>query len=107
MQAQTELQSPSYERAILTILRQLPPEGGRQLLTYARFLAFERFQATELDFLDDEIEETENDLRWDALLASDDGQSALDRLADDALASIRAGESSVIAFTADGEIVPG
>ncbi|MFZ1755020.1 MAG: hypothetical protein WAU10_14825 [Caldilineaceae bacterium] len=107
MQAQTELQSPGYERAILSILRHLPPEGGRQLLTYARFLAFERFQTTEFDFLDDETEETENDLRWDALLASDDGQSALDWLADEALASIRAGDSRAIVFTADGEIAPG
>ena len=68
------------------------------MLTFARFLAFERFQATELDFLDDESEETDNDARWDALLASDEGQNALDRMADEALASIRAGESRPIAF---------
>lgn len=107
MQTQTERQPFGYERAILAILRHLPPEGGRQLLTYARFLAFENFQTTELDFLEDELDETENDARWDALLASDDGQNALDHLADEALASIRAGESSAILFTADGEIAAG
>ncbi|RLT44403.1 MAG: hypothetical protein DWI57_03295 [Chloroflexi bacterium] len=106
MQIQTEVYPPGFERTILTILRHLPPERGQQLLTFARFLAFETFQTTELDFLDDETEETDNDARWDALLASDVGQNALDRLADEALAAIRAGESRPIAFGADGEIVP-
>ncbi|HRJ43766.1 MAG: hypothetical protein KJZ86_24930 [Caldilineaceae bacterium] len=59
-----------------------------------------------LDFLDDELAETENDTRWDALLTSDDGQNALDYLADEALASIRAGESSAVLLTANGEILP-
>ena len=107
MQTQTEQYLSGYERAFFTILRQLPPESRQQLLTFARFLAFETFQATELDFLDDELDETDNDRRWDALLASDEGQTALDRLADEALASIRAGESRPIVFAADGEIVPG
>jgi hypothetical protein len=39
-------------------------------------------------------------------LASDAGQNTLDRLADEALAAILAGESRPIAFGADGEIVP-
>lgn len=106
MQTQAELHPPGFERTLLTILRHLPPERGQQLLSFARFLAFETFQTTELDFLDDESEETDDDVGWDALLASEKGQNALDRLADEALASIRAGESRPIVFAADGEIVP-
>jgi len=81
-------------------------ERGQQLLSFARFLAFETFQTTELDFLDDESKETDDDMHWDALLASEQGQNALDRLADEALAAIRAGESRSIVFAADGEISP-
>ena len=36
---------------------------------------------------------TDADARWDELLASDEGQLALDKLADEALAEIRAGNA--------------
>ena len=45
---------------------------------------------------------TENDQRWDRLLESVAGQLALDRLADDAMAEIRAGRGTSIAFTESG-----
>ena len=83
---QTMNQPVNYERTILAITRRLPPERGKQLLAFARFLAFETFQTTNLDFLETEaeVEETftEADERWDALPALDEGQSVLDQLAD-------------------------
>lgn len=51
-------------------------------------------------------EYTQPNTRWDQLLSSESGQRALDRLADAALASIRAGEATTITFTQDGEIAP-
>lgn len=106
MITQSEQTQPGVERTILAILRNLPPERSRQLLTFARFLAFETYQTTELGFLEDEEEYTENDARWDALLSSDAGQAALDRMADEALAAIRAGEGTPLRFTADDELRP-
>lgn len=41
---------------------------------------------------------TEADARWDELLASAEGQLALDKLADEALADIRAGNAKPIIF---------
>jgi hypothetical protein len=110
MTMQNVTQLASNERKILAIVRSLPPERGRQLLAFARFLAFETFETTDLDFLEDEldIEEpyTEDDARWDALLASEEGQLVLDKLADEALADIRAGKARPMVFTSDGEIAP-
>jgi hypothetical protein len=110
MATQTSAQLSSHEQKITAIVRKLPAERRMQLLAFARFLAFETFQTTDLDSLEDEsdIEETytEADERWDALLASEEGQLALDKLADQALADIRDGKASSMVFTADGEIAP-
>lgn len=98
------------EREIMTIVQNLPPERKAQVLAFARFLAFETFETTELDFLGEDVAregtQTDADARWDELLASEDGQRALDALADEALAGIRAGNAKPMAFTEDGEIAP-
>ena len=110
MTIQAAAQPSNYERKIVAIIRQLPPERGLQLLAFARFLAFETFQTTDLEFLEDEsvIEEsyTNADGHWDLLLDSEEGQLALDKLADGALADVRAGKTKVMVFTADGDIAP-
>lgn len=77
------VETANYEKKLVAIVRRLPAERGKQLLDFARFLAFETFNTTELDFLDDVIE-TAADAKWDDLFASDEGQTALDRLADEA-----------------------
>lgn len=103
------LSSVSDEQEIMKIVHRLPPERKAQILAFARFLAFETFQTPDLATLEEiDFEDTyaEAAARWDQLLASEDGQLALDRLADAALASIRAGEASAIGFTEDGEIAP-
>ncbi len=96
-------QPSNYERKLLAIVRRLPPEQGQQLLAFARFLAYETFETTELDFLEEELEDayTEDDARWDALLASEEGQLVLEKLADEALADIRAGTAQAMIFTLD------
>jgi len=45
-----------------------------------------------------------DDARWEALFASEQGQNALNKLADDALADIRAGRASPMIFTDDDEL---
>ena len=95
------------EFQIMTIAQSLPPQGKSQVLAFARFLASETLWTTDLDLLEKlGIEDvyTEAEARWDELLASEEGQLALDKLADEALAEIRAGNAKSIIFTEDGEI---
>lgn len=95
MGEQTAIPTAKEERKIIAILRHLPPERQAQMLAFARFLAFETFQTADPDFLEDEAEledtYTEADAKWDEMLASEEGQQVLDKLADEALAEIRAG----------------
>lgn len=109
MADQTTTPIGDEERKIMAIVHRLPPERQSQILAFARFLAFETFQMTDLDFLEETDlgdDNTEADARWDELLASEEGQRALDKLADEALADIRAGKAKPMVFTEDGEISP-
>jgi hypothetical protein len=110
MTTETTTQPANYQRQVIAILQRLPPERGLQLLAFARFLAYETFQTTELDFLEEDVDlevtPTAADERWDELLASEAGQLALDQLADEALADLRAGKARPMTFTPDGEIAP-
>lgn len=98
------VETANYEKKIVAIVRRLPAERGKQLLDFARFLAFETFNTTELDFLD-EVVQTEADAKWDTLFASHEGQTALDHLADAALAAIKAGTNTPIIVT-DDDLMP-
>lgn len=99
-----------YEHRLLSIVRKLPPDRRSELLTFARFLIVETYKADELEFLEDEadvdVTDTANSADWDALLASEEGQLALDKLADEALADIRAGKATSLTITDAGEIAP-
>jgi hypothetical protein len=44
--------------------------------------------------------------RWDALLAPDEAQTLLEKLADEALAEHRAGKTKPMAINDEGRIVP-
>ncbi|MEZ4511252.1 MAG: hypothetical protein R3C62_05210 [Chloroflexota bacterium] len=89
------VETANYEKKLVAIVRRLPAERGKQLLDFARFLAFETFNTIDLDFLN-EVVATEGDAKWGTLFASDGGQTALDQLADEALATIKAGASTPI-----------
>lgn len=111
MTEQTITEPTSQERQLVALLRKLPPERSAQVFAFARFVAYETFKANEHElfdideFLDDT--ETENDAQWEAMLASDAGQAALDRLADEALAEIHAGNAKPMIFTSSGELAQG
>ena len=110
MEKQDTDQLTNYERKLVALMRKLPPERGQQILDFARFIVYETFKTKDDQVLEDvalEEEYTENDQRWEALFASEESQNALDKLADEALADIRAGKASAMIFTPTGEISPG
>lgn len=97
--------NPDYERALMDIVRALPPDRAEQLIDFARFL--EAQNLSEELFPDDQTDEIEADnARWDALLESDAGQAMLEKLAYEALRGHRAGHSRLMTFDDDDQIVP-
>lgn len=98
------------EREIVAIMHKLPPERQAHVLSFARFLAFETTQTSEDTSSEEDValkdDYSESDARWDELLTSEDGQFALDKLADEALAEIRSGKASPIVLTENGELTP-
>ncbi len=95
-----------YEDTLLHIFRALPPQRAEQLLDFARFLESQRL-AEDLFGEEDEAGVEGDDARWDALLASAEGQTLLDQLTEEALAEHRAGKTRPMAFDDEGRIVPG
>ena len=56
---------------------------------------------------DESAEEiTAEDERWDALLATDESQRMLEKMADEAWAEIQSGRARPMIFAEDGEIIP-
>ena len=110
MMEQTAIPTTTSEHEIVAIMHKLPPERKAHVLSFARFLAFETTQTVEYAFSEEDAalkdDSTESDARWDALLTSEDGQFALDKLADEALAEIRAGKASPIILTENGKFSP-
>lgn len=75
---------PDYEQTLIQIARVLPPTQVAQLVDFARFL--EAQLLSEALFSGDSTAEIEADnAEWDALLATDEAQNLLGKLADEAL----------------------
>ena len=49
---------------------------------------------------------TIDDARWNALLVTEESQRLLEKMADEALSEIEAGQARPIVFAEDGEIAP-
>lgn len=95
-----------HEDTLLQIFRTLPPNRAEQLLDFARFL--EAQLLAEALFSEEDAADIEADnARWDTLLATNEGQALLDKLAQEALAEHRAGKTKPMAFDDEGRIVPG
>lgn len=98
--------NPDYERALIDIVRALPPDRAEQLIDFARFL--EAQILSEELFPDGLAEEFKADnAQWDALLESDAGQTVLEELAQGALAEHRAGHTVLMTFDDEDRLVPG
>lgn len=93
------------ERTLIKIMRALPPNRAAQLVDFARFLEAQ-ILSEELIQEEDMAEIEADDARWDALLATDEAQTLLENLADEALAEYRAGKTRPMKFR-KGRIVPG
>lgn len=103
----TSARGHMIDHQLLAIARSLPPSRAAQLVDFARFLEAQSW-AEGLERQDESLEAIEADnARWDALLATDESQALLERLADEALAELRAGKTRPMAFTDDGRLVPG
>ena len=107
---QTALSTETSTNEIIAIMRRLPPERKAHVLSFARFLAYETTQTPEYIFSEEDAALTNGhtapDTHWDELLASESGQFALDKLADEALAEIRAGKATPIVLAENGELSP-
>jgi hypothetical protein len=97
----TTAETRKYERALIQIVRRLPPERASEVLDFAQFLEFQAARTGEGKVY------TEDDARWDALLATAESQRLLEKMADEALSEIEAGQARPMVFAEDGEIVPG
>ncbi len=95
------------DHQLMPIARSLSPSRAAQLIDFARFLEAQSLAET-LEREDASMADIEADnARWDALLASNESQALLDRLADEALAELRAGKTRPMSFSDDGRLLPG
>ena len=97
----TIVQTKEYERALIQIVRRLLPERVSEVLDFAQFLEFQVARTGEGD-----REYTEDDARWDALLATEESQRLLENMADEVLSEIEAGQARPMVFAEDKEIAP-
>lgn len=97
--------SQEYEQVLVDIIRILPPNRAEQLVDFARFLEAQ-ILSEELLQEEDAAEVEVDNARWDALLATDESQALLDKLADEALAEHRAGKTKPMLFDDEGRIMP-
>ena len=98
--------SQEYEQILNHIIRVLPPNRAEQLVDFARFL--------EAQVLTEKLTQAEtaaaledDNARWDALLATDESQSLLEKLANEALGEHRAGKTKPMTINNAGQIAPG
>ena len=108
METQIVSKHVEYEQKLIGIIRRLPLERISQVIDFAQFLELQ-ITKTHEEILDDVNEEeiAEENVQWDALLATDESQRLLEKMADEALAEIQAGKARTMIFTEYGEIAPG
>jgi hypothetical protein len=97
------------EQELLKVVRRLPAERVSQLVEFAEFLEFQMRRQAEEDWsAEDHSDEMDTaDEKWDALLATEESQTLLEKMADEAWDQIQAGQSRLMVFTEDGKIAPG
>jgi len=96
----------NQEQNLIKIIRNLPPSRVDELLDFARFL--EAQILTEKLTQEEDLAEIEADNdQWDTLLATDESQALLERLAQEALAEHRLAKTKPMLFSDEGRIMPG
>ena len=94
----------NYERILINVVRTLPQNRAEQLVDFARFLEAQYLGGQLLQSATKNDIEADNAL-WDGLLATDKGQSLLEKLASEAITERRAGKTKAMGFDDSGKIV--
>jgi hypothetical protein len=94
-----------FEQTLIKIARVLPPDRVEELVDFARFLEAQILSEKLLQE-EDSVEIEGDNERWDALLATDEAQSLLEKLAGEALAEHPSGKTEPMAFNDEGRIAP-
>ena len=94
-----------YERTLVKIVRALPENRAAQLVEFARFLEAQILSDVLMQQEEEDAVEAEN-ARWDALLATDEAQAVLGKLAGEALAEHRAGRTRPMSLDDEGRVAP-
>ncbi len=106
MRRQVNSQTAVYEKTLLKIARTLPAERVTQLVDFARFLEAQSLSddlaLEEVNLAEIEAENAE----WDLLLATDESQDLLEKLAGEALKEHQSGKTKAMGFTKEGQIAP-
>ncbi|MFZ4802947.1 MAG: hypothetical protein ACOYLR_13620 [Chlorobium sp.] len=91
------------EQTLMKITRVLPSNRVEQLLDFARFL---EAQILSEDLIKEEgsMEIAADNEKWEALMATDEAQSLLNKMANEALSEHRAGKTKTMGFN-HGRIV--
>ncbi|MEJ2748526.1 MAG: hypothetical protein P8183_11560 [Anaerolineae bacterium] len=106
MSGQANSQTAVYERTLLDIVRTLPTARVTQLVDFARFLEAQSL-ADELARGEANLAEIEaENTRWNSLLAPDESQDLLEKLAGEALEEYRSGQTKAMGFSKKGHIAP-
>lgn len=108
MKRQVSVKKSTAEQRLITIVRKLPPDRVSQLIDFAQFLEIQLKKSTDQSLPDNPETEacipTEND-KWDTLLATDEAQQLLEKMADEAFHEIRAGRAKPMLFTENGQLL--
>jgi dTDP-glucose pyrophosphorylase len=97
-----------YEQQLIRIIRRLPDDRISQVVDFAKFLEFEIRDVSNNLINQNETEEeiAQENNQWDTLLARDDAQRLLEKMADEALSEINAGHAKPMIFNQNGQIEP-
>jgi hypothetical protein len=95
------------EEKLAEIIRRLPPGRVAEVVDFAQFLELRTAQEEVREESARAEASATDEARWDMLLATNESQRCLEKMADEALAEIQAGRARPIVFTQDGEIAPG
>jgi len=92
------------ERTLIKIARVLPSNRVEQLLDFARFL---EAQILSEDLISEagSMEIASDNEQWEAIMATDEAQTLLNKMANEALSEHRAGKTKTMGFN-HGRIVP-
>ena len=97
--------SQEYEQILINTVRTLPPNRAEQLVDFARFLKSQSLTEAVMQG-EDAAEVDADNARWDRLLATDESQDMLTKLAKEALAEHHAGKTRPMIFNDEGRIAP-